>query len=66
MASITCHSQIGILMGIHHMFSQIRLQPQPIPASSRHHILPLPWRLEFRLSFWNGEGVYPTALGLKC
>ena len=26
----------------------------------------IPLRLEFRLALLNGEGVYPTALGLKC
>lgn len=59
MASITC--QTGIPMGIRHMLSQIRLQPQLVPASSGRHTLPLPWRLEFRPTFGNGEGVYPCS-----
>lgn len=58
MASITC--QIGIQMGIRRTFSRIRLLPQPIPASSGRHTLPLPWRLEFRLAC-DGEGVYPCS-----
>ena len=46
MASITC--QIGILMDIHHTFSQTRLQPQQVPSSSRRHTLPL--TLKIRVS----------------
>ena len=40
MASITCHFQIGIPMGIRHMLSRIQLLPQPIPSSSPRRILP--------------------------
>lgn len=66
MASITCHSQIGIPMGIRHTFSRIRLQPLLIPASLLRRTLPLPCKLEFRLAC-DGEGVYPLQhLGIEC
>ena len=48
MASITCHSQIGILMGILRTFSRIRLQPLLIPSSSLRHTLP--FTLKIRVS----------------
>ena len=62
MASITCHSQIGIQLGIHHTFSRIRLLPLPIPSSLLRRTLP--FTLKIRVSpYFDGEGVYPTALG---
>ena len=48
MASITCQSQFGIQMDIHHTLSRIRLQPLPIPSSSIHHTLP--FTLKIRVS----------------
>ena len=66
MASITCHSQIGIQMGIHHTFSQTRLLPLLIPSSSLRHTLPFTLKIRVSPCFCDGEGVYPTALGLKC
>ena len=48
MASITCHSQIGIQMGIHHTFSQTRLLPLLIPSSSLRRTLP--FTLKIRVS----------------
>lgn len=59
MASITC--QTGIQMGIHHMFSQTRLQPLLIPASLLRHTLPFTLKIRVCLAC-DGEGVYPTAL----
>ena len=50
MASITCHSQFGIPMGIRHMFSRTRLQPQLIPSLS--HCRTLPLTLKIRVSPW--------------
>ena len=61
MASITC--QTGILMGIHHTFSRIQLLPQPIPASSGRHTLPLPWRLSFALLYRTEKALILAALG---
>ena len=65
MASITCHSQIGIQLDIRRTFSQTRLLLLLIPSSSLR--CTLPFTLKIRVSpCFDGEGVYPTALGLKC
>ena len=53
-------------MGIRHMLSQTLLQPLPIPASSRRHTLPLPWRLSFALLVERRRRLSFAALGLKC
>lgn len=65
MASITCHSQIGIPMGIRRTFSRIQLLPQPIPASSGRHTLPLPWRLSFALLYRTEKALILAALGYE-
>ena len=61
MASITC--QTGIPMGIRRTFSQTRLQPQLIPASSGRRTLPLPWRLSFALLLGTERAFILAALG---
>ena len=61
---LTCHSQIGIQLGIRRMFLQTRLQPLLIPSSSHRHTLP--FTLKIRVSpCFDGEGVYPTARGYE-
>ena len=48
MASITCHSQFGIPMGIHHTFSRTRLLLLLIPSSFLRRTLP--FTLKIRVS----------------
>ena len=64
MASITCQSQIGIPMGIHHTLSQTLLLLLLIPSSYLHHTLPLTLKIRVSPCFCDGEGGYPTALSV--
>lgn len=65
MASITCHSQIGILMGIRHRFLRIRLQPQPIPSSSLRHTLPFTLKIRVSPCFERRRRLSFAALGYE-
>ena len=67
MASITCQSQIGIPMGIRHMFSQTRLQPLPIPSSSLRRTLPFTLKIRVSPCFIERRRRLSLQhLGMKC